>query len=43
MNISINYKHLKPWSYLEAQKNIIYKNLPSLEVVGVVFVQCNLV
>ena len=48
MDISSNYKRLKQWNYLIAQKEIIGKTkngekVPSLEVVEVVLVQSNLV
>ena len=48
MDISWKYKHLKPLNYLLIQKNLIDKtknreNVPNLEVVEVVLVQCNLV
>ena len=48
MNIGQNCKRLKQWNYLATQKKIIDKtknseNVPSLEVVEVVLVQCNLV
>ena len=42
MDISQNYKHLKQSNYLVAQKNNREK-VPSIEVVEVVLVQCNLV
>ena len=42
MDISYNYKRLKQWNYLVAkQKN--GGKVPSLEIVEVVLVQCNLV
>ena len=48
MNISWKYKHLKPLNYLVVQKKLTDKtknreNVPNLEVVEVVLVQCNLV
>ena len=45
MDISTNYKHLKLWTSSAAQKKLIKngENVPSLEVVEVVLVQCNLV
>ena len=48
MDISWKYKHLEPLNYLVVQKKLIDKtkngeNLPNLEVVEVVLVQCNLV
>ena len=48
MGISKNYKRLKQWNYLAAQKKLTDKTkngekVPSLEVVEVVLVQCNLV
>ena len=48
MDTSLNYKHLIRWCYLVAQKKITGKtkngeNVPSLEVVEVILVQCNLV
>ena len=47
MDISLNYKNLKQWNYLIAQKKLIGKtkngeNLLSLEVVERMLVQCNL-
>ena len=46
MNISWKYKHLKPLNYLVVQKKVtdktkIGENVPNLEVVEVVLVQCN--
>ena len=48
MDISWKYKHLKPLNYLVVQKKLTDKtkngeNVPDLEVVEVVLVQCNLV
>ena len=48
MDISWKYKHLKPLNYLVVQKKLTDKtknreNVPNLEVVEVVLVQCNLV
>ena len=48
MDISKNYKHLKQRNCLVAQKKLIDKtnneeNIPILEVVEVVLVQCHLV
>ena len=48
MDISWKYKHLKPLNYLVVQKKLTDKtkngeNMPNLEVVEVVLVQCNLV
>ena len=48
IDISYNYKHLKPENFLVAQKikqtkQRTKKNVPSLEVVEVVLVQCNIV
>ena len=46
MDISWKYKHLKPLNYLVVQKKLTDKtkngeNVPNLEVVEVVLVQCN--
>ena len=48
MDISWKYKQLKPLNYLVVQKKLTDKtkngeNVPDLEVVEVVLVQCNLV
>ena len=48
MDISWKYKHLKPLYYLVVKKKLTDKtkngeNVPNLEVVEVVLVQCNLV
>ena len=48
MDISWKYKHLKPLNYLVVKKKLTDKtkngeNVPNLEVVEVVLVQCNLV
>ena len=48
MDISQNYKRLKQWNYLKAQKKLIdkiknYEKVANLEVVEVVLVQYSLV
>ena len=39
MDIIFNWKSLKRWNYLVTQKN--GENIPSLEVIKLVLVQCN--
>ena len=48
MDIRQNYRPLEPWNYWVAQKKVIDKiktgeSMPSLEVVKVALVQCNIV